>query len=258
MMNKQTADGLSPRTVNYTRSVLRAALSRALKWGLVARNVAMLVDPPPSRRPEIRPLSLDQARDFLKNIEGHRLEALFSVALAVGLRQGEILALRWPDVDLENGLIHVRHSLQKVERQWRLLEPKTERSRRTIPLAAVSIEALRRHRYCQTIEREVNEGKWEDWDLVFPSSRGTPLDGSNVTHELQRILAVAGLPRQRFHDLRHFCASLLIAQDVSMRVVMEILGHSQITLTMDTYSHVAMAQKTVAVQKMQEFLIGEV
>jgi integrase len=100
-------------------------------------------------------------------------------------------------------------------------------------------------------------GDWEQWNLVFASSRGTPLDGPNVTHALQRVLANAGLPRQRFHDLRHFCASLLVAQDVSMRVVMEILGHSQITLTMNTYSHVALAQKAAAVQEKDAFLTGK-
>jgi integrase len=254
LMNRQLADGLSPRTVNYTRSILRAALNRALKWGLVSRNVATLVDAPPSRRPEVRPLSFDQARSLLKNLEGHRLEALFSVALAVGLRQGEALALHWADVDLDQGLIHVRHTLQKIDNQWQFLEPKTERSRRTIPLPAVAAETLRRHKERQDLERLAAGSVWEEWDLVFPSTRGTPLDGSNVTHTLQRILADSGLPRQRFHDLRHFCASLLVAQGVPMRVIMEILGHSQITLTMDTYSHVALDQKTAAAQQIDAVL----
>ncbi|MDP9472177.1 MAG: site-specific integrase [Chloroflexota bacterium] len=180
----------------------------------------------------------DQARAFLAAVRGDRLEALFTVALALGLRQGEALAMRWDDVDLDAGTIRIRHTVQKINGQWHFTEPKTARSRRSISMPAASIAALRAHQLRQPDERLAAGSRWQEWGLVFPSSVGTPLDGSNVTHWLQKILARAGLPRQRFHDLHHCCASLLLAQHVPMRVVMEIPGHSQIALTMDTYSHV--------------------
>ncbi|MEA2595408.1 MAG: hypothetical protein QOF01_1877 [Thermomicrobiales bacterium] len=211
MMNDQLASGLSPRSVNYTRSVLRSALNHALRWGYVARNVATLVDPARERPTEVRPLTPEQARAFRDAATGHRLEALFAVVLAVGLRQGEALGLRWEDVELDSSLLHVRHTLQKIEGEWCFVETKTDRSRRTINLPPVSVVALRAHRERQLREEFVVGSLWQSFGLVFPSSRGTPLDGSNVTHRLQRLLEQSGLPRQRFHDLRHCCASLLLA-----------------------------------------------
>ncbi len=237
-LNSRTEAGLSPRTVQYIRAILRRALGQAMKWGLVARNVATLVDPPRSRRSEVRPLTPDQARLFLEAVRGDRLEALYVVAVALGLRQGEVLGVRWEDVDLEAGNLRVRHALQRVGGKLQLVEPKTERSRRTVDLPAPAIDALRAHRDRQAFERSFAADRWQEWGLVFTGPKGTPLDGTAVTKRLQRILAASGLPRQRFHDLRHCCASLLLAQNVPARVVMEILGHSQITLTMNTYSHV--------------------
>ncbi|MEA2512758.1 MAG: hypothetical protein QOJ59_2245 [Thermomicrobiales bacterium] len=254
MMNEQLASGLSPRTANYTRSILRSALNQAVRWGHVARNVAKLTDPARERRTEVRPLTPEQARAFLDAARGHRLEALFTVALAIGLRQGEALGLRWEDVDLDAGLLRVRHTLQKLEGEWQFVETKTERSRRTINLPPVSVTALREHRLRQDQERSIAGPKWGNFNLVFPSSRGTPLDGSNVTHRLQRLLEESRLPRQRFHDLRHCCASLLLVQKVPMRVVMEILGHSQIALTMNLYSHVMPALEHEAARLMDEIL----
>ena len=256
LLNDKLASGLSPRTVQYMSAVLRSALSQAMKWGLVARNVATLVDPPRSGRPEVHPLMPDQARAFLAAVRGDRLEALFTVAIALGLRQGEALALRWSDVDLDAGTIRIRHTVQKIDGTWHFTEPKTARSRRSISMPATSIAALRAHQQRQPDERLAAGARWQEWGLVFPSSVGTPLDGSNVTHRLQKILAGAGLPRQRFHDLRHCCASLLLAQHVPMRVVMEILGHSQIALTMDTYSHVMPVLRNEAAGLMDAILAG--
>jgi integrase len=254
LLNEKLAAGLSPRTVQYMRSVLRNALNQAMKWDLVARNVATLVDPPRSRRPEVRPLTPEQARAFLGAVKGDRLEGLFTVAVALGLRQGEALGLRWEDIDLDAGTLRVRHTIQKINGEWCFVEPKTDRSRRTIVMPAATITALRAHRRRQAEERLAAGARWQDWHLVFPSAVGTPLNGSNVTHRLQRILESANLPRQRFHDLRHCCASLLLAQHVPMRVVMEILGHSQISLTMDTYSHVMPALQHEAASLMDAIL----
>jgi integrase len=254
MINRKLTAGLSPRRVEYMRAVLRRALNDALRWGLVARNVATLVTPPRAQRYEIRPLDPDQARAFLEAIQGDRLQALYSVALAVGLRQGEALGLRWEDVDLEQGTIHVRRALQRVDGTLQLVEPKTARSRRVVVLPGTVAAGLQQHRARQVAERLAAGSEWVDAGLVFCSPTGRPLDASNVTHAFQRHLARAGLPRQRFHDLRHACASLLLAQGVNPRVVMEVLGHSQITLTLNTYSHVLPSLTADAASRMDALL----
>lgn len=254
LLNEKLDSGLSPRRVLYIRAVLRRALKEAHQWGLVTRNVATLVRPPKAERFEIRPLDPEQARRFLESVRGDRLEALYSVALALGLRAGEALGLRWEDVDLDEGLLHVRHALQRIDGDWKLVEPKTSRSRRTVALPAVVAQRLREHRDRQERERFKAAQLWEDWGLVFCSPLGRPLDNANVTHRFQRQLAAIGLPKQRFHDLRHACASLLLAQGVNPRVVMEVLGHSQITLTLDTYSHVMPSLQREAAARMDALL----
>ncbi len=246
-LNAKLAFGLSPRTVQYLRATLRCALNQALRWGLVARNVAALVDSPQVKRHEIQTLDPHQARVFLNAVKGNRLEALYSVALALGLRQGEALALRWADVDFGNATIRVQAALQRIDGKLQLVEPKTAQSRRTINLPATVETALREHRVRQLEDRLASGGRWQESDLVFTTAFGSPLDGRTVTKQFQRILERAGLPRIRFHDLRHTCASLLLAQGVHPRAVMETLGHSQISLTMNTYSHVMPAlRKEVA------------
>lgn len=237
-LNERSKAGLAPRTVQYLRAILRSALDQALRWGLVSRNVATLAEPPRSVHKQVMPLTPVEARAFLAVIEGDRLGPLYRVAILTGLRQGELLGLRWQDVDLAGAALTVRHALQRVDGAPVLVEPKTTRSRRTIALPAGAVAALKEQRRRQAEDRLAAGGRWEDWGLVFASTVGTPLDGCNVTHRLQRILADAGLRRQRFHDLRHLCATLLLSQGVSPRVVMEQLGHSQIGLTMNTYAHV--------------------
>lgn len=238
MMNAKGAAGLSPRTVQYLRAVLRQALGQALKWGLVGRNVATLVDPPRSVRHEIAFLSPAQARTLLDTVKGDRLEALYSVALSLGLRQGEALGLRWADVDLDAGRLTVRFALQRVDGALQLVEPKTSRSRRTVSIPASVVAALRAHGDRQTFERAFAGDRWVEGGLVFTTPKGTPLDARNVVRHFKATLTRAGLPDMRWHDLRHTCASLLLAQGVGPRTIMEILGHSQIALTMNTYSHV--------------------
>jgi integrase len=256
-LNERLAIGLSPRRVEYFHAVLRRALNRAIKAGHVGRNVATLVDPPRVPHMEIKPLTPSQARVFLKAAEGNRLEALYSVALALGLRQGEALGLQWEDVDFKSGLIHVRIELQRIERQFRLVELKSQRSHRTVAMPPYIAEKLREHGARQREERVRLGPEWHNSDFVFTSESGRPLDGINVTRAFQRLLKHAGLPKRRFHDLRHSCATLLLVQGVPARVVMEILGHSQIGLTMNTYTHVVPELGREAASGMQEFLIGE-
>jgi len=255
-LNAKSAAGCSPRSVAMYRAILRQALGQAERWGLVTRNVAKLTDPPRVPRRQIRPLDPDQARAFLEVIRGDRFEALYLIALGAGLRQGEILGLSWADVDLDLGTLTVRQALQRVAGKLVLVEPKSVTSHRAVALPGVVLDGLRRHRVRQLEERLAGGPGWKgnDWDLVFTTTVGTPLDGIAVTRRFQALLASAGLPHQRFHDLRHACASLLIAQGVSPRVVMETLGHSQISLTMNTYSHVTPALGRAAAERMNELL----
>jgi integrase len=212
-----------------------------------------LVDGPRVERYEIQPFTPEEARRFLEGIKGHRLEALYSVALTMGLRQGEALGLRWQDVDLEMGYLRVDKQLQRQNGIFQLVEPKTPRSRRTIVMPPSITSALHRHRDLQMRESNADRDR-NKLGLVFTTEHGSPLDGTVVTHQFHRLLDQVGLPQRRFHDLRHSCATLLLAQRVPARVVMEVLGHSQIALTMNTYAHVIPELRTDAAQRMEELI----
>jgi integrase len=246
LLNRKTVAGLSPRRVEYIRGVLRQALGHAVKWGLLQRNVVDLTDRPRPTRQDLRPLDDGQAQHFLESVRGDRLEALYQLALLLGMRQGELLGLRWDDVDPDRGFVHVRHSLVRIGGQFVLTKPKTDRSARRLgPLPTTLMETLRAHKRRQT-EEQLAAPAWADWGLVFTTPSGQPLHSKSVTKAFQAHVAAAGLPRQRFHDLRHACASLLMAQGVHPRVVMEVLGHATITTTMNTYTHVTEATQAHA------------
>ena len=189
---------------------------------------------------------------MLQAIKGDRLEALYSVALTMGLRQGEALGLSWLDVDLEMGYMRISKQLQRIHGSPQLVEPKTERSRRTLAMPPMIADDLRRHHERQECERAIAGRHWVEAGLVFTTPIGTPLDGTAVTKGFHELLDRAGLPQRRFHDLRHSCATLLLVQGVSPRVVMDLLGHSQIGLTMNTYSHVIPDLRRDAAQRMQD------
>jgi integrase len=205
-------------------------------------------------RYEIRPFTPDEAKRFLTAIRGDRLAALYSVALTMGLRQGEALGLRWRDVDLAMGYVHINKQLQRFNGEFQLVEPKTPRSRRSLALPASIAAALREHKDHQSEERRMAGGRWQDSDLIFTTDRGRPLDGTVVSHHFHRVLDGAGLQQRRFHDLRHSCATLLLVQGVSPRVVMDVLGHSQIALTMNTYTHVIPELRREAANRMEALI----
>jgi integrase len=237
-MNAQTESGRSPRLAQYLRSVLRIALTQALKWNLVARNVATLVDPPRYHKPEVVPFNAEQVRTFLEVSKGDRLEALFLVMLSMGLRKGEALGLRWQDTDLDAGIMRIQNSLQRIEKRLQLVELKTKRSRRTLPIPETIISTLRTHRIRQLEEKLLAGERWKETGLIFTTRLGTPLNPRNVLRSFHRLLERAEIPRQGVHNLRHSCASLLLEQNVHARTLLDILGHSRISVTMDTYAHV--------------------
>lgn len=257
MLNAKTAAGAKPQTTRNIHAVLRRALTQALRWGAVSRNVATLVDLPRVDRQEVRGMSPADAKAVMAAMAGERLEPLVLLTLSTGLRQGEALALRWQDVDLDVGTVRVRYSLQRMPgRGVELVEPKTTRSRRTLHLPTSTATALREHRKRQLAERLWAGSRWQEGDYLFTTSIGTPMIGSDVTRRFQALLRAAGLPAMRFHDLRHGAASLLLAQGVHPRVVMEMLGHSTITLTMNVYSHVIPDLQREAATKMEAALLG--
>ncbi len=236
-LNGCTKAGLSPRTVQYIRAILRAALNQALRWGYVERNVAALASPPRQKPKQIETLAADDAYRLMEFTRDDRLGTLFATALYTGMRQGELLGLRWPDVDLDAGTIRVRQAAQKIDGTWQFVEPKSANGRRTLPLPEPARDVLRRQKERVREMRQHADDSWTEYGLVFPSALGTPLDSSNVTHHLQRQLKAASLPVVTFHALRHTCGSLLHQEGVPARTIMEILGHSQITLTLGTYCH---------------------
>lgn len=229
---------LAPRTVAHCRAVLRTALNDAVRWGILPRNPAALASVPKVERPELSVWDMDEIRAFLETAREHRLYPLFVLTLALGLRQGEVLGLSWEDVDLERRIVTVRAQLQFVDGRWERVPPKSRQ--RVLPLSAACVEALERQRAQQREEERQAGELWRGnpWRLVFTSEVGTPLHARNVVRVFSQLCERAGVPRIRFHDLRHTCATYLLRSGVPARVVQEILGHSEIRVTLDTYTHV--------------------
>jgi integrase len=258
--------GLSPRTVRYTHSVLRSALEQAVKWQLVMHNPADRVDLPRQRREEMQALSPVEVRHFLEVAQGNRFGVLFELLLTTGLRPGEALALRWEDIDLDAGRLRVQRVLirgrARTEDQdgpnWRFDEPKTPQSRRSVPLPASTARALRTHRVRQLEERLAVGADYVDHGLVFAGQKGAPVPYRNLIRwHFKAVLEAAGLPASiRLYDLRHTCATLLLAAGENPKVVSERLGHASVKLTLDCYSHVLPDMQEAAAARLETLLYG--
>lgn len=244
--------GLSSTTVRYAYVVLRIALGEALRTKRVIRNVALEVRAPRASRAEREPLTLDEVATFLAYVDGDRLAPLYQVAIGLGLRQGELLALRWTDVNLDVGMLAVRHS--RNSRTGELADPKTDRSRRTLRLGSELTMTLRAHKAAQNVERLAAGHRWADSGFVFATPTGRSLDASNLSRRFHASLAAAGLPHQRFHDLRHACATLRLEQGEELAVVSRILGHASITTTANVYGHLTDAMLGKAAERTDAIL----
>jgi integrase len=229
--------GLAPRSVLHIHRTLSKALKQATDDGLIPRNAAGLVKPPRPRREEIQPLDSEQVRALFETARGDRLEALYVVAVTTGMRRGELQGLKWEDLDLEAGTLQVRRTLSEPKGGWIFEAPKSGKGR-SIRLTRRAMSALREHRKRQLEERMGKAGLWSDHGLVFPSAIGTPISGGNLNRSFKVLLKRADLPAVRFHDLRHTCATLLLRQGVNPKFVQELLGHADISLTLNVYSHV--------------------
>ena len=232
-------EGLASTTVLMHHRVISRALKVALQRGRIARNVATLVDAPTARRMEVEPLTADEARRVLKATTSLDNGARWSVALALGLRQGEALGLQWPDLDLEAGTVTIRRALQRqTGKGLVLVEPKSRAGRRTIMLPEPLRQLLIAHLVWQNDQRAAAGEAWEEHGFVFAQPNGRPIDARRDLLNWKALLAAAEVRDARLHDARHTAATLLLQQGVAARVAMQVLGHSQITLTLGTYSHV--------------------
>ncbi len=252
--------GLSGRRVQYIHVTLHKALKQAVMDGLIPRNVTEAVKPPRPSGKEIKPLNREQTMALLEAAKGDRLEAIFVLAVTSGLRQGELLGLRWEDLDLDAGTLAVRRTLSVTKSGLVFGTPKSAKSRRSVRLTPLAVQALKRHRTAQNRERLSLGSLWQDGDLVFPGETGQPLRPWSLTGgSFKRLRARAGLPDTlRFHDLRHTCATLLLTKGVHPKVVQELLGHATISITLDTYSHVLPNMQSEAVNAMEDALSGSV
>lgn len=236
--SKKLREGLSPKTVTNIHGVLHKALDNAVKWNIVARNVCDAVTPPRVPRKELNYLTQEQAGILLKEVKAHKLEALLTVAITTGMRRGELLALRWQDINFELGTIQVKRTVSYHQVYGYVeSEPKTARSRREILLPAFVVDVLRKHLAQQEDQRLAVDADWSDKQLVFTNATGDFYSPNTLLKAFKRFLTSIGLPHMRFHDLRHSAATILLTIKVHPKVVQEILGHSQITTTMDIYSH---------------------
>jgi len=249
--------GYSPATVLRHHRILSRALTVAVQRGHVPRNVAGLVDPPAQRPSDIATaLDLGEARAVLHAAAGVRNSARWTVALALGLRQSEALALQWKDVDLLNNTLTVRRSIHRVRGGGLIYEePKTRRSQRTVALPIPLAAELHRHKAVQLGEQMLAGSEWHDEDLVFAQPNGRPIDKKTDHDDWTRLLKAAGVRHVRLHDGRHTAATLLLSENVHPRVVMELLGHSQMRTTMDIYSHVMPALAREAADRMSALLL---
>ncbi|HUY28580.1 MAG TPA: site-specific integrase [Candidatus Binataceae bacterium] len=238
--------GLSPRSVIHLRTILNTAFRQAVNDRLLAWNPVGATKRPKTARHKYQVLELEQARAFLDAAHGSKFECALALSLSLGVRLGEVLGLRWQDIDLDARELHIEQTIQRLRARiagtagYYVAEPKTDRSRRHLVVPDALIALLRRQRAAQAEQRLAAGSQWlGKLGLVFTNETGGPMDARALRAEFKRILAGAGLAAMRLQDLRHSAASILLAQGVTLRGVMEVLGHSTITLTANTYGHVA-------------------
>ncbi len=248
---------IGPKTVAHIRATLRGALSMAVEDHKLDYNVAAIAKPPRATKPKnVRSLAPKEAQKYMTEAADERLEALFILTLAVGLRQGEVLGLQWEDVNFIEGTLHVRRQLQRIDGTLQLVETKTADGQREIELPAIAIAALKRQAIRQDESRKEAAGAWRGSALVFTTSSGGPIDPRHVIRRHHAILKAAGIEGLRFHDLRHTAASLLLAEfgDAGVKYVSEMLGHKQVAFTIQTYQHALKRAKRRVADKMDSIL----
>jgi integrase len=254
VVDQATASGLAPRTVAAVYRTLHGALAQAVRWQLLAVNASTAIRPPRTERPELHSPDTAKVGKVLDAARGTRLYVPLALAASTGLRRGEILALRWRDVDLEAGSFRVVASLQRVGADLVFLPPKTDRARRTVGLPASTVALLRRHRKEQAERRLLLGEAWSDLELVIERGDGEPFPPDSLSRDWYRLVRRVGLPGLRLHDLRHAYATALLTAGVHPKVASEALGHSSVAFTMDTYQHLMPTMQDTATRAIEQAL----
>lgn len=248
--------GLAAKTVRNIHAVLRKGLSDAVRWGQVNRNVAELADPPRVRQSgdaEMKTWSASELRSFLDHTRDHPLFPAWLLAASTGLRRGELLGARWSDLDLDKGRLAVRQAVISVDDKIVFGTPKTGKGRRSVALDDGTVKVLRTHRAAQALARGED---YDDHDLIVASPKGTPIHPQTFSETFDRLVRESGLPRIRLHDLRHTHATLSLQAGVHPKVVSERLGHANISITLDTYSHAIPGMESDAAEMVAKLVMG--
>ena len=245
--------GKAPRTVVQTYRVLSSALKQAVRWQLIAVNPASAVTPPRVERAALQIPNAEGVLNLLSAATGTWIAVPLLVAVSTGLRRGELLGIRWRDVDLSGGFIRVTGAIQRQGGALIRVEPKSARGRRTVGLPDITVEALRAHKTEQSVRQTMIGQAWQGGDLVFDRGDGATIDPDSLTHAFGRLAKELGV-KVRLHDLRHAYATLLLLADVHPKIVSEALGHSSTAFTMDTYSHVVPSMQRRAAEAIDEAL----
>lgn len=245
--------GLSSKTVHEIHGVLHLALENAVRWGYVSRNVCDLVDAPRIVSREPTPLTLEQAQAFLESVRQHRLEVLLTVAVVTGMRRGELVALRWSNIDFKGKTLLVLHTVDYIPKYGYVeTEPKTKAGKRMVNLPDFLIEMLKQHR-TRLLEQQLKQGvTWESRDLVFPDLQGGYFNPGYLDKLFAKLLRLAGVPHMPFHDLRHSAATILLSMGVNIKVIQQLLGHSDIAITLRVYGHLLPSMQEEAVEKWED------
>lgn len=243
---------LSKRTIRHIHVLLKEALERAVNWDIIYKNILKVVNPPTPNKPSMNIWNEDQMKTFLNIARSDRYFIAYFLALTTGMRKGEILALRWQDIDFDNQLLYVTQSLSRGEKGYKLSDPKTAAGKRKITIDKETLEALRQHKHKQDKERMISDHLWQDHDLVIASSIGTPVPPQNMNRSWYPLLKKGeekGVPRIRFHDLRHTHTSHLLKKGIHIKVVSERLGHASVEITLNTYGHLLPGLQEVAAEQ---------
>jgi integrase len=253
LYNQKLEEGLSPKTVQNLHSIVHRTLNKAVKWGLVNYNISDKAEAPKYQKKEMKTWTGEQVKRFLSYMENDRWWTLYVLACGTGMREGEILALRWQNVNLDEGHLKVVQALQAVKGYGLIfVEPKSKKSRRMVVLPEFVVEALSIHKERQAGLRK--SPKWTEHGLVFTTNVGTPINPRNLIRHFKKKIGEADLPEIRFHDLRHTTATLLLESNTHPKIVQELLGHSSIILTLDQYSHVIPTLQQEAAKSLDRLL----
>jgi integrase len=255
---KKSKDGLASKTINSIHGVLHLALDNAVRWNYISRNVCDLVSPPRIVSREGTPLTLEQARSLVESVHDHRLKVLIVMAVITGMRRGELLALRWSDIDFDRRILVVAHTVDYIPKYGYVESaPKTAKGKRSIRFPSFLNDMLREH-HANLLEQKVRQGdNWEQRDLVFPDLRGGYFNPNYLLRMFKKILIEANIPHMHFHDLRHSAATILMGMGINLKVIQELLGHSDVAITLRLYSHLLPSMQQDVVDKWESEFEGK-